>query len=89
MKNIRMILSACVVLSIVGSALAFTAKPFGTGSVYCTNNTTSCSDLRNFKVDENGTVLDVCNGGQEYIFDGAACIPTAPAAKFKAVPAGK
>jgi hypothetical protein len=87
MKNIRLFLSAFVVFAIVSSALAFKAKPFGAGSIYCVDNGTTCSDIRNFKVDrDNGTVTDICNG-QEFTDTGSDCVPaTGP---FKSVPAGK
>jgi hypothetical protein len=39
MKNLKMSLSAFAVLAIVGSALAFKAKPFSFGNVWCFTST--------------------------------------------------
>lgn len=73
---------------LVSLALAFTERSYALGSVYCTDIGVTCSDLRNFRVDQNGLVLDVCMG-PEFITDGADCIKINENAKFSATPAGQ
>lgn len=67
---------------------SFRGKPYGMGEVYCIDNGQTCLDIRNFRVNQNGTVTDVC-GGPEYIVSGADCIKVDDNAKFSATPLGK
>lgn len=86
MKKSKMILSALVVFAVVGSALAF--KPLGAGSVYCIDNGTTCSDLRNFRINNTtGTVTDVCNGS-EFQQIANDCVEIQSGNLFSATPAG-
>jgi pseudouridine-5'-phosphate glycosidase len=86
MKNLKLALSAVGIFAVVGTALAFTAKPYGTGTVYCNSICTAAVD---FKVVASGGVANACPGaGQEYILRSATeCITSA--GPFLAVTPGK
>jgi hypothetical protein len=65
MKNARMILSAFVVFTIVGSALAFSPSR-QQGSVYCSKNpgTGACENRIDYRVSQSTTnITDPCGNG--------------------------
>lgn len=85
MKHLKLMLSAVGILAVVGTALAFTAKPYGSGSVYCNS---TCTDRISYRVVSSG-VANPCGGSvQEYILvNGSTC--TTSSGPFEATAAGK
>lgn len=78
-----------ITILVVSTALAFKKQALGAGQIYCSNAGACCSDLRNFKVDnDQGTVTDPCIG-KAYVCTGAECIELPLNTKFKATPAGQ
>jgi len=77
MKKIKLSISSIVVFAILGTLLAFKAKPLGQGTVYCTS-TCSTNSRIDFRVaTSTTTITDPCgNGsGKEYIRFWSDCTP--------------
>jgi hypothetical protein len=85
MKRLKLMLSAVGILAVVGTALAFTAKPFEMGSVYCNS---TCTDRIDFRVAASG-VSNPCTGTiQEYVrISATQCVTSS--GPFEAVAAGQ
>ena len=69
MKKVRMIVSAVAVFAVVGSALAFKAKSFGEGNVFCSSNACTNQPLTSTIAinDPSGAITDPCSGGDVFI----------------------
>lgn len=85
MRHLKLILSAVGILAIVGTALAFTAKPYGQGSVYCNS---TCTQRIDYRVANEGAT-NPCGGTvQEYVkLSASSCLPSS--GPFEATAVGK
>jgi hypothetical protein len=85
MKHLNYFFSAVGILTVVGSALALTAKPYGQGSVYCNS---TCTQRIDYRVANEGAT-NPCGGTvQEYVkISATLCL--ASSGPFEATAIGK
>ena len=85
MKKVKVMLAAIGVLAVVGGALAFKAKTFGQGVVFCEKQGTICSDRIDYRPTNHQTnfVTTPCGDGNEvYTIDAVDGCTTASTTKF-------
>jgi hypothetical protein len=99
MKNLKMSLSAFAVLAIVGSALAFKAKPFNAGNIWCYASTPLATQAcsadpggTNILFNEGtsgGTTVNQCIGTKNlpFVTTATTCTPFVSGEQF--VPTGE